>query len=225
MSTQTNTGGNPHLVRAYDLSSVDEARKLYDEWAATYDGDMADVSQDYVAPALAAQSVQRHITAGHLADARILDAGCGTGHVGVALSKLGARTVDGLDLSPGMLEFARKTGVYGTLKPADLSQPLVNISEASYDVIVCVGTLTHGHVGPAALREFTRVLSPGGIVVATVLTTIWESGGYAAEVKQLTSKGEVQLLSKDEQDYRKGADVSARMIVLKRVSHQLRREL
>merc|ERR1712000_458322 len=45
------------LAKAYGLSSVDETRTLYDEWAASYDREMAKEDQDYVGPALAAAHV------------------------------------------------------------------------------------------------------------------------------------------------------------------------
>ena len=55
-----------------------------------------------------------------------------------------------------MLERARATGAYRSLEPADLTRPLPTPADA-YDAVVCVGTLTHGHVGPEALAEFVRI--------------------------------------------------------------------
>ncbi len=206
----TNTAGNPLLERAYTLADPDSARELYDEWAETYDSDLTDSSQGYVGPLVAAQTVAR--VAG--VDGEILDAGCGTGLVGVELAALGATTIDGVDLSPGMLERAKATGAYRRLAPADLSRPLP-VSADSYDVVVCVGTLTHGHVGPAAFGEFVRLARPGGTIVATVLDDIWDSGGYRAEVDRLAQMALVGIESADVVDYRKAAEVSARMVVLR----------
>lgn len=206
----TNTAGNPFLARAYALSDPDEARALYDEWADSFDADLADDTQGYVGPTVAAETVKR--VAG--VDGEILDAGCGTGLVGVALADRGARTVDGVDLSPGMLAKATATGAYRRLAPADLSRPLP-VAADSYDVVVCVGTLTHGHVGPGAFGEFVRLARPGGTIVATVLDDIWDSGGYRAEVDRLAQMAMVEIVSTDVVDYRKAADVSARMVVLR----------
>ena len=206
----TNTGGSPLIERAYSLSDPDEARALYDEWAGTYDDDLASDSQGYVAPAVAADAV----ASASGVDGEILDAGCGTGLVGVALAERGARSIDGVDLSPGMLAKAKETGVYRRLAPADLSRPLP-VSADSYDVVVCVGTLTHGHVGPSAFGEFVRLARPGGTIVATVLDDIWDSGGYRAEVDRLAQMAMVEVVSTDVVDYRKAAEVSARMVVLR----------
>lgn len=208
---ETDTGGNPYLDRAYALARVDEARALYDEWADSYDADLD--AQGYVGPRLAAEAVAR------VADVRggILDAGCGTGLVGSALRALGATVIDGVDISPGMLARAGETGAYRTLRTADLSQPL-SLSDESYGVVVCVGTFTHGHVGPEAIGELVRVIRKGGALVATVLDDIWESGGYRAEVERLAAAGIVEIVSTDVVDYRKELAVTARMVILRRQS-------
>ena len=91
----TSTGGDPHLERAYSLSGPADARALYDEWAPTYDADLTGEAQGYVAPAVTADAVVAAAGPG----GEILDAGCGTGLVGVALRERGATTVDGIDLS------------------------------------------------------------------------------------------------------------------------------
>ncbi|MDF2976035.1 MAG: hypothetical protein K0S40_763 [Actinomycetospora sp.] len=205
----TPTGGNPNMRRAYGLRGPEDARALYDEWAESYDADLADASQDYVAPRLAADTVVRVAGTG----GTVLDAGCGTGLVGAALAERGVAVIDGVDVSPGMLERARATGAYRSLEPADLTRALA-AGDDTYDVVVCVGTLTHGHVGPAALGEFLRVTRPGGTVVATVLDDVWETGGYRAEVDGLVSAGRADLVSADLSPYRAGVGVEARMLVL-----------
>ena len=205
----TDTGGNSYLERAYGLGGPDDARALYDEWAQTYDADLADASQDYVGPARAAEALVRVAGTG----ITVLDAGCGTGLVGAELAPRGVGVIDGVDVSPGMLERARATGAYRSLTPADLTTPLTVEADA-YDAVICVGTLTHGHVGPEVLAEFVRVVRPGGHVVATVLDDIWSSGGYAAEVDRLVGAGAAELVSADREPYRAGADVDARMLIL-----------
>lgn len=206
----TSTGGNPYLDRAYALTGPRDARELYDEWAASYDADLADESQGYVAPGHAADAVAR--VAG--LDGAILDAGCGTGLVGAELARRGARTVDGVDLSPGMLERARATGAYRTLDVADLTAPL-ELPDDGYDALVCVGTLTHGHVGPSVLAEFVRVVRPSGYVVATVLDDIWEDGGFRAEVDRLAAGELVEMDSAELAPYRATQSVQCRMLILR----------
>lgn len=205
----TSTGGNPFLDRAYALTGTQEARELYDEWAATFDEDITGETQGYVAPGNAADAVVRVAGTG----ATILDAGCGTGLAGVELARRGATTIDGVDLSPGMLERARATGAYRNLDTADLTRPLA-AADGAYDVVVCVGTLTHGHVGPSALAEFVRVVRSGGHVVATVLDDIWEADGFRAEVDRLAAGELVEMVSAERQPYRSGQAVDCRMLIL-----------
>merc|ERR1712000_626768 len=142
------------LSRVYGATNVNETKALYDEWAASYDKEMAKEDQDYVGPVLAAAHVLKHLgTPSIQADIEILDAGCGTGLAGIALAQLGAQKVDA----------------------ADLSTQLVH-KDNTYDAICCVGTLTQGHVGPVALDEFVRITKPNGFVVSTILGSIYESG-------------------------------------------------
>jgi ubiquinone/menaquinone biosynthesis C-methylase UbiE len=112
-----------------------------------------------------------------------------------------------------MLKEAAKTGLYRDLQPADLSRAIA-YNDNKYDVVVCVGTFTQAHVGPVALDEFVRVTKPGGYIVATVLGSIYESGGYEAKIESLVNQGKVKLVSADMEDYRRGVGVRARMVVL-----------
>lgn len=207
-----------HLARSYDLTDVDDTRTLYDEWAANYNDDLAKADQDYVGPVVTAAHVLQYLGVPQIGlDLELLDAGCGTGLVGVQLALAGAKKLDGVDLSSGMLEVARKTGAYRSLDTADLSAPLSH-KDNTYDVVACIGTMTQGHVGPVALDEFARITKPGGLIVATVLGYIYESGGYKDKIESLINKGKIQLLTADLVDYRRGAGVQARMIVLRVLS-------
>lgn len=189
--------------------------KLYDEWAASYNSDLAHASQNYVAPILTAQAAIK--ASNHSSAPVVLDAGCGTGLVGEAMAKSGAMVIDGADLSPAMLKIAEDTGVYRDLITADLTQPVTK-PDQTYDIITCCGTFTRGHVGPdPALREFVRLTKHNGIIVATILDEIWFTGGYQAEIEKLEREGLIRIVSVDLKDYRKGAGDKARLITLQRV--------
>ena len=209
----TNTGGNDFLTRVYNCKNNEDLVALYDDWAESFNGDVTGEAQNYVAPALAAQAV---VQAGGNLNGIALDVGCGTGLSGAALKQVGAKTIDGLDISPGMLKVARRTGVYRDLETADLSKP-VKKEDAQYDIIFCIGTWTHGHVGPSpSMRESVRVVKQGGIIAGTILDDIWASHGFEAEVERLAREGLVEVVSADSMDYRKGAGVTARVLVLRK---------
>ena len=203
------------LARTRAARSADACMALYDDWAATYNDDLAPESQDYVAPLTVAQIALRSKT---IATDSIMDAGCGTGLVGEALARGGAKTIDGIDLSPPMLEEARRTGAYRDLMVGDLTRHIERPREM-YDIVTCVGTFTHGHVGPnPALREFVRLTKSGGIIIATILDEVWLPGGYEAEVKDLEADGLVSWISMELKDYVKGRGDKARFIVLEKTA-------
>ncbi|GKT99913.1 unnamed protein product [Fusarium langsethiae] len=211
MSSQTTA---QYFPKIYSLTSVDHARSVYDEWAKTYNEEITGKGQDYVGPAIAAAHVPQALGTPTISpDVEILDAGCGTGLVGIFLARMGAKKLDGVDLSPGMLEEARTTGAYRNLDVTDLSRPL-SAKNDSYDVVTCVGTLTQSHVGPEAISEFVRVVKPGGYIVATVIREIWQTGGYESHVKALAEQNKVKVLSAEVQDYRRGAGAQAYYLVL-----------
>ena len=207
------------LQRAYALSGIDAAKDLYDEWASSYDNDLD--AMDYASPKCAVDAVIENLDLNDSDTTKvveILDAGCGTGLVGVCLerSRLEGRfAVDGLDLSPAMLTAAREKGIYRELELADLNSPLRQRT-GSYDVALCVGTLTKGHVGAQLFGELVRVTRKAGLVVATVHDEIWESGGYRDEVESLSREGTVEILSTAEFGIVKGSTKGGRMVQLKK---------
>ena len=214
MSADTGTNVHLFLQSIHATSSPDECGAIYDTWAKTYDIDVRHAAVDYIGPTLTAHAV---VAADGNITGSVLDAGCGTGLVGVALAQAGARNIDGIDISPGMLEVARRTGVYNDLSIVDMSKVLEEKRDQSYDVITCVGTFTEGHVGPVpALQELVRVVKKDGLVVSTILDDVWVLGGYKAEIERLGAVGAVDVLSTVNVDYRRGTYVKARMVILKR---------
>ena len=100
-------------------------------------------------------------------DAKVLDAGAGTGMVGVELNRLGYSNVEAMDLSSGMLEVARSKNVYGGFHQMVMGERL-NFATDSFDAIIGVGVLTLGHAPAHSLDELVRVTKPGGVVAFTL---------------------------------------------------------
>ncbi|CAG7950842.1 unnamed protein product [Penicillium salamii] len=213
-----NTVNELYLGQARASGSTKDCMALYDRWAETYDDEVTDEAQNYVAPVLVAQAAIRYGLSGSGAtNSIILDAGCGTGLVGVALGLAKAKAIDGIDLSEPMLNVARRTGVYRDLSVADMNAPISKDDE-TYDVVSCVGTFTLGHVGPdPALRELVRVAKTGGIVVSTILEEIWVSGGFQAEVEKLKREGLVEVVTEELIDYVKGHGDKAVLLILEKI--------
>ena len=160
-----------------------EVADRYDEWALSYDNDLA--SWSYQAPALVAETVVTR----HPAAASVLDMGCGTGLVGRALRARGfTGQILGLDISQASLEIAEQSGAYDSLERADLQQRL-GFEDDSVDAVVCVGVMTYLPDVDAVWREFARVARPGGIVVATQREDLWETRECQAVVDRLRDEG------------------------------------
>ena len=143
---------------------------LTDGWLAdtrtSYDT-VADSYADFVRDALAGQPFVRGILAlfaelVHAADGGpVADVGCGPGHLTAHLHGLGLDAF-GIDLSPGMIEVARRDHpglrfAVGSMTDLDLADGAVAGLLASFSLI---------HVPddevPAVFARFHRVLRPGG---------------------------------------------------------------
>ena len=215
MSTQV-PANHLYLAQARASLNSQHCMSIYDKWAATYNNEVGDEAQQYVAPFLVAQIALK--SSKNPARSEVLDAGCGTGLVGQALAMAGAKTIDGYDLSPAMLTKANQTGVYRSLAQGDLTRRIEKEGE-TYDIVTCVGTFTHGHVGPdPALKEFVRVTRRNGIVVATIIEEMWLSGGFKAEVERLKAENLVTVVVEELIDYVKGHGEKAVLVVLEKTN-------
>ena len=171
------------LGHVYGAKSPEETRKVYDDWSQSYDAD--NLAKGFRLPALAAGMLARHMGTGH---GPILDAGCGTGLVGETLNVLNYAHVTGCDLSPQMLEAARRTGVYSALDEADMSVRLP-YADDHFAGFACVGSFGPGHAPPRSLYELARVTRPGGVGVFNLLEATWRSQGFPEVMDDLTASG------------------------------------
>ena len=125
------------------------------------------------APANAARALMPHLDA----DAQGIDFGCGSGVLGLALREAGLRQpLDGLDLSPAMLELARATNCYRHLERANLLLPgdCPALAEP-YDFAITMGLMGDYVPYYIALPHIVSWLRPGAFV------------GYAVERRSTPS--------------------------------------
>ncbi|NVK15734.1 MAG: class I SAM-dependent methyltransferase [Rhodobacteraceae bacterium] len=170
----------PGLADAYELSTPEDSRRFYADWAGTYDQDFA-AGQDYLLPGLTAKAFAAAGGSGP-----VLDAGAGTGLCGAALRALGIEPVDATDISAAMLAEALRKDAYRDVIEADLIEG-IPVPRSSYRGVVSSGTFTHGHLGPEVLPALLRVAAPGAWFALSVNARFYEKAGFSEAFDRLLS--------------------------------------
>jgi predicted TPR repeat methyltransferase len=139
-------------------------RALFDQYAPRFDAALAGL--DYQAPQLLLDAV---MATGPRHFARALDLGCGTGLAARAFRRH-VDAMHGVDLSPGMITQAERTGLYGSLAVDDMLAFLRGQSDASADLVIAADALVYLADLAPLMREVGRALAPGGLFCFTVET-------------------------------------------------------
>jgi len=115
-------------------------------------------------------SVQREIVlkmSDSWAGKQVLDIGTGTGRFAVAIAQKGAM-VTATDVSTSMLDVAKakfaKAGLAGEFIQANITE--LPFQEGCFEGCICVNVMSHLLEYREGLREISRVLKPGGFVIA-----------------------------------------------------------
>jgi ubiquinone/menaquinone biosynthesis C-methylase UbiE len=118
---------------------------------------------------------------------RMLDVGCGTGEHAMHLRARHGFLVDGLDIDPGLVAFARQKVPDGEFVVADMSSFDLR---RQYDVVVCmfssIGYLKTISRVTAAFQCFRRHLRPNGVAIVEP----WFPPGVLRVGKGTTRRGE-----------------------------------
>ena len=191
-------------VPIYKLKETNEVMKYYDEWGENnkYDQDMED--WNYTGPKETSSVFIKYETN---KDAKIYDAGCGTGLVGVELKKYGFTNFYGADLSQKLLDLV-PSNLYKKLEKVDLNKSIKE-NDNTYDAIMCVGTFTYGHVKPPALDEFIRITKNNGLICFTINEGIHEEYGFDKKIQELNSSNKWHQIEFFKSDYIASKDVNA----------------
>ena len=191
-------------VPIYKLKETNEVMKYYDEWGENnkYDQDME--NWNYTGPKETSSVFIKYETN---KDAKIYDAGCGTGLVGVELKKYGFTNFYGADLSQKLLDLV-PPNLYKKLEKVDLNKSIKE-NDNTYDAIMCVGTFTYGHVKPPALDEFIRITKNNGLICFTINEGIHEEYGFDKKIQELNSNNKWHEIEFFKSDYIASKDVNA----------------
>ena len=195
-------------IPIYKLKAGKEVEDYYDEWTIEnkYDKDMVDWK--YSGPQETVELFTKHISQ---INKKILDAGCGTGLVGIELKKNGFTNFDGADFSQQMLDLVPKN-IYQNLFKIDLNQK-IDIKDNAYESITCVGTFTYGHVNPPALDEMVRICKTGSLICFTINIGIYEEYGFDKKIKELEDNKSWKIIEFIKSNYIASKGVNAWLVL------------
>jgi SAM-dependent methyltransferase len=141
----------------------------YRQWSASYDRPLRLFSIEEPA-------MQALITS--IPPGTALDAACGTGRYSTFLAGQG-HDVTGVDQSEAMLAIARRKLPAAEFRHGDLTA--LPLPGGSVDAVVCALALVHVPDLSPALREFARVLRPGGRLIISDVHSCLVSLGWQAQ--------------------------------------------
>jgi len=158
-------------------------------------------------------------------DAVILDAGCGTGGMFGVLSAYGR--VYGIDQSAEAVRFAGEKNIAERVERGSVTE--LPYADNTFDVITCLDVLYHAKVGNdvQALKEFNRVLRPGGVLIVREPAYNWLRGHQDKVVwtkKRYAKKELVAQLEKAGFEIEKASHVNFFLLplaILKRLSERV----
>lgn len=128
-----------------------DPREGYDRWASTYEGTVEDAMD---------VALLERLDLDWGAVGRAADLGCGTGRTGSWLVARGVGEIDGVDLSPRMLEAARARDVYASLREGEVGD--TGLESGAYDLVVsCLVDEHLADLGPL-YAEAARLGRPDG---------------------------------------------------------------
>ncbi|UCC60102.1 MAG: class I SAM-dependent methyltransferase [Dehalococcoidia bacterium] len=177
----------------YSSRDNKELAERYDLWSRDYDTDL-DEGFGWLGPQRAVEYFIKYVPK----DARILDAGAGTGLVGELLAKQGYTNLIAMDLSKGMLEEARKKKVYREFHQMVLGEKL-DYATDSFDAIISVGVLTVGHAPASSFDELIRITRPGGYIIFSLRPDVYRESGFREKQDNVEAAGKWKLVEASEE--------------------------
>jgi SAM-dependent methyltransferase len=150
---------------AYSDGSAERRKReaeFHDKWASDIDPTTTLVDETFNS----ITAVENQHILGQFGDVRgkrVLDYGCGAAEGGIYLAKLGAK-VTGIDVSPGMLEAAKRLAAYHEveIETRVVEGDTIPADDREFDLVYGNGVLHHVDLSMAR-RELARVMSPQGV--------------------------------------------------------------
>jgi predicted TPR repeat methyltransferase len=187
--------------------SVEETMSLYQNWAETYDAELAQLG--YMTPARLAAAL-----AGHLpADTALLDFGCGTGLSGAALKTAGFQTFDGTDITPEMLAKAEDRGIYRKLWQGTPGN--VDVPAETYGAIFAAGVISLGAAPAELMAVLLNILPKDGLLAFSYNDPTLQDQTYL-DALDAVLVADAELLVREYGPHLTGKDMSSDVIILRK---------
>ena len=177
-----NTKDIDNKIPIYQLDSKEKVLKYYVNWTKKGEYNKNMVEWNYQAPQNAVKLFYKYAPNKNI---NILDAGCGSGLVGVELQKYGYTKITGVDFSNEMLNLIPNK-IYHQLELIDLNKKL-KYKDSIFDAVICVGTFTYGHVKANALNELIRILKKNGLICFTINEGIYKKYQFDKKIEELSN--------------------------------------
>jgi predicted TPR repeat methyltransferase len=163
-------GAAQHMIASLTGNNTERApiqyvENVFDSYAYKFDAHLLQVLKYEAPEQLVALVTQHSIPSAEKWN--VLDLGCGTGMVGLAIAPY-ARQLVGVDLSAKMLEKARARNVYQRLEHLDLLKMMQGEKASSYDVIIAADVFIYLGKLDEVISEIKRLLCPGGVFAFSI---------------------------------------------------------
>jgi len=151
----------------------------YNQLSVEYDTQMQ--HKEYQAPTSGAQLLSSYVPL----DVAVMDAGCGTGLVGLALNKVGYSDITGIDISANCLEVADAKCVYKETFKQNLLEPL-KFDNNTFGAVICVGVFSRFNDAQILMlvEEYARVVQPEGIILFSHREDLMKESTIVDQLKQ-----------------------------------------
>jgi predicted TPR repeat methyltransferase len=154
--------GERKAARAMSSAYV---RNLFDQYAGRFDRELVG-TLGYNAPALLRAAIDQ--IASDRRYARVLDLGCGTGLMGEAIRDRAGELI-GVDLSPNMIEAAKRRNIYERLIARDLIECL-QAEITPFDLILAADVFVYFSDLHPIFKAAAKKISASGLIAFTVET-------------------------------------------------------
>lgn len=207
---------NPSRIHKVSMMNNTSKKEIYNIWSSSYDTYVKE--QEYAGPKEIANKLASMILNFNQKKIPILDFGCGTGLVGEEIKNLELPiSLDGIDISPMMLEKARARECYKNLMEVNLlddnilDETTQNIKK--YGVIVSCGVFLEGHAPLEIIEKLLDHLQIEGFLLFTIRDSYLENEKDKFK-KYVLDNIRVKVLESTEINYLK--DVKCHMFLLYR---------